>query len=53
MENINDLCTKFLILSSKRKVQDKIAALDEYASDPDFCYLIEFLLNTDKITGIK
>ena len=53
MENINDLCTKFLILSSKRKVQDKIAALDEYASDPDFCYLIEFLLNTDKVTGIK
>lgn len=53
MENINDLCTKFLILSSKRKVQDKIATLDEYASDPDFCYLIEFLLNTDKVTGIK
>ena len=53
MENINDLCTKFLILSSKRKVQDKINTLDEYASDPDFCYLIEFLLNTDKVTGIK
>lgn len=53
MENINDLCTKFLILKSKSKVQDKIDTLDEYASDPDFCYLIEFLLNTDKITGIK
>ena len=53
MENLHDLCTKFLILSSKRKVQDKIATLDEYASDPDFCYLIEFLLNTDKVTGIK
>ena len=53
MENINDLCTKFLILRSKSKVQDKIATLDEYASDPDFCYLIEFLLNTDKVTGIK
>ena len=53
MENINDLCTKFLILKSKSKVQDKIATLDEYASDPDFCYLIEFLLNTDKVTGIK
>ena len=53
MENINDLCTKLLILSSKRKVQDKINTLDEYASDPDFCYLIEFLLNTDKVTGIK
>ena len=53
MENINDLCTKFLILKSKSKVQDKIDTLDEYASDPDFCYLIEFLLNTDKVTGIK
>ena len=53
MENINDLCTKFLILKSKSKVQDKVTTLDEYASDPDFCYLIEFLLNTDKVTGIK
>ena len=53
MENLHDLCTKFLILKSKSKVQDKIDTLDEYASDPDFCYLIEFLLNTDKITGIK
>ena len=53
MENINDLCTKFLILKSKSKVQDKIDTLDEYASDPYFCYLIEYLLNTDKITGIK
>ena len=53
MENIHDLCTKFLILKSKSKVQDKIDTLDEYASDPDFCYLIEYLLNTDKITGIK
>ena len=53
MENLHDLCTKFLILKSKSKVQDKIDTLDEYASDPDFCYLIEYLLNTDKITGIK
>ena len=53
MEKINDLCTKLLILKSKSKVQDKIDTLDEYASDPDFCYLIEYLLNTDKITGIK
>ena len=53
MENLLDLCTKFLILKSKSKVQDKIDTLDEYASDPDFCYLIEYLLNTDKITGIK
>ena len=53
MENITDLCTKFLILKSKSKVQDKIDTLDEYASDPDFCYLIEYLLNTDKVTGIK
>ena len=53
MENLHDLCTKFLILKSKSKVQDKIDTLDEYASNPDFCYLIEYLLNTDKITGIK
>lgn len=53
MENLHDLCTKFLILKSKSKVQDKIDTLDEYASDPNFCYLIEYLLNTDKITGIK
>ena len=53
MENLHDLCTKFLILKSKSKVQDKIDTLDEYTSDPDFCYLIEYLLNTDKLTGIK
>lgn len=53
MENITDLCTKFLILKSKSKLQDKIDTLDEYATDPDFCYLLEYLLNDDKITGIK
>ena len=53
MENITDLCTKFLILKSKTKVQDKIDTLDEYAIDPDFCYLLEYLLNDNKITGIK
>ena len=53
MENITDLCTKFLILKSKSKVQDKLNTLDEYAADPDFCYLIEYLLNDNKITGIK
>ena len=53
MENITDLCTKFLILKSKSKVQDKLDTLDEYATDPDFCYLIEYLLNDNKITGIK
>ena len=53
MEDIHDLCTKFLTLKSKTKVQDKIDTLDEYASDPDFCYLIEYLLNDSKITGIK
>ena len=53
MENITDLCTKFLILKSKTKLQDKIDTLDEYATDPDFCYLIEYLLNDNKITGIK
>ena len=53
MENITDLCTKFLILKSKTKVQDKIDTLDEYATDSDFCYLLEYLLNDNKITGIK
>lgn len=53
MENITDLCTKFLILKSKSKVQDKLDTLDEYATDSDFCYLIEYLLNDNKITGIK
>ena len=53
MENITDLCTKFLILKSKSKVQDKLNTLDKYAADPDFCYLIEYLLNDNKITGIK
>ena len=53
MENITDLCTKFLILKSKTKLQDKIDTLGEYATDPDFCYLIEYLLNDNKITGIK
>lgn len=53
MENIKDLCGKFINLKSKSKVQDKLDTLDEYASDSDFCYLIEYLLNEDKITGIK
>lgn len=53
MENIENLCSKFLNLKSKSKVQDKIDTLNEYASDSDFCYLIEYLLNDDKITGIK
>ena len=53
MENITDLCTRFLILKSKSKVQDKLDTLDEYATDPDFCYLLEYLLNDNKITGIK
>lgn len=53
MENITDLCTKFLTLKSKSKVQDKLDTLDEYATDLDFCYLIEYLLNDNKITGIK
>ncbi len=53
MENITDLYNKFTNLKSKSKVQDKLDTLDEYASDPDFCYLIEYLLNDNKITGIK
>lgn len=53
MENIKDLCNKFKTLKSKNKVQDKIDTLDEYASDFDFCYLLEYLLNDDKISGIR
>lgn len=53
MENITELYNKFTNLKSKSKVQDKLNTLDEYASDPDFCYLIEYLLNDSKITGIK
>ena len=53
MENITELYNKFTNLKSKSKVQDKLDTLDEYASDPDFCYLIEYLLNNNKITGIK
>ena len=53
MENIAEICNKFSTLKTKTKVQDKINTLDEYASDSDFCYLLEYLLNDDKITGIK
>ena len=53
MENITEICNKFSTLKTKTKVQDKIDTLDEYASDSDFCYLLEYLLNEDKITGIK
>ena len=34
-------------------MQDKIDTLDSYASDSDFCYLLEYLLNEDKISGIR
>ena len=53
MENITDLYNKFTNLKSKSKVQDKLDTLDEYAADPDFCYLIEYLLNEDKVSGIR
>lgn len=53
IENITDLYNKFTTLKSKTKVQDKLDALDEYASDPDFCFFIEYLLNDDKISGIR
>ena len=53
MENISDLCAKFTNLKSKSKVQDKIKTLDKYAEDDDFCYLLEYLLNEDKISGIR
>ena len=53
MENITDLYNKFTNLKSKSKVQDKLDTLDEYAADPDFCYLLEYLLNEDKVSGIR
>jgi DNA ligase-1 len=53
MENITEICNKFSTLKTKTKVQDKLDTLDEYASDSDFCFLLEYLLNEDKITGIK
>lgn len=53
MENITEIYNKFTNLKSKTKVQDKIDTLDEYSVDSDFCYLLEYLLNDNKITGIK
>ena len=53
MENVIEIYNKFTNLKSKTKVQDKIDTLDEYSVDSDFCYLLEYLLNDNKITGIK
>lgn len=53
IENITDLFDKFTTLKSKTKVQDKLDTLDAYASDSDFCFFIEYLLNDDKISGLR
>ena len=53
INNIIDLCEKFTTLASKTKKQDKLDILQDYSSDHDFCFLLEYLLNENKITGIK
>ena len=52
-EQLLDLYTKFEQLKNSTKKADKISCLTEFKNDNLFCFVLEFLLNTDKKTGIS
>lgn len=49
---IKNLCDKFEALKSCKTKETKETLLKEYGKDKEFCKVIEFLLNDDKISGI-
>ena len=52
-EQLLDLYIKFEQLRNSTKKADKIKCLMEFKNDKLFCFVLEFLLNTDKKTGIS
>ena len=48
-----DLYQKFELLRHSTKKECKVKQLTKNQSDPLFCFVLEFLLNTDKRTGIS
>ena len=52
-EQLLDLYTKFEQLRNSTKKADKNECLMKFKDDELFCFVLEFLLNTDKKTGIS
>ena len=52
-EQLLDLYTKFEQLRNSTKKVDKNECLIKFKDDELFCFVLEFLLNTDKKTGIS
>ena len=52
-EQLLDLYIKFEQLRNSTKKVDKVKCLTEFKNDKLFCFVLEFLLNTDKKTGIS
>lgn len=50
---ITKICCKFKILSACKTKKNKEIYLKEFGEDADFSKAIEYLLNNDKISGIK
>lgn len=50
---MHNACNKFRELKNAKKKQEKIDLLTKFSTDTLFCYLIEFLLNNNKIIGIS
>ena len=48
-----ELYTQFEELKNSTKKQEKINCLNKYKNNELFCYTLEFLLNTDKKTGLS
>ena len=48
-----DLYQKFELLKHSTKKNEKIKQLTDNKEDELFCFTLEFLLNTDKKTGIS
>jgi DNA ligase-1 len=53
IENILNLYVQFERLKNSTKKQEKIDCLTDYKDDELFCFVLEFLLNTDKKTGLS
>ena len=53
MDNLLELYRQFEELKHSTKKQEKIDCLNKYKDDKLFCFVLEFLLNTDKKTGLS
>lgn len=50
---LNNLYNQFEELKTCNKIQDKIDTLIKYKDDSTFCYILDFLIDKQKITGIS